>query len=797
MTHTIELKKVSKYYANENSVSMGFARLDLKLDMGEFVAITGESGSGKSTLLNVISGLDNYDEGEMFVCGEDTTAYKTEDYERYRKTYIGNIFQDFNLVNSYSVYQNVEMVMLMCGKKASECKERITQLLELVGLTEYAKTKASKLSGGQKQRVAIARALAKDAPIIVADEPTGNLDSESAKIVMDTLSVISKNKLVVIVTHNYEQAEPYVTRKITMHDGRIIEDKYISHAGEKTAEGADDGRVPDREAVAEAGADSGAYTDEGVVSGENRDAGESLDEGADLDSIKDDMLLGSQLRLGIRNTFNLPSKFLLLFIVYFFVSSAIISQYASVKNNLHQREILGYSGQFVETSAKRAIISKSDGSAFTDDEIAWIAKQSNVDTIAKNDVSLDYPFDLYYGDTMTSATAAPVSQLKKSMLSMGRMPEADNEIVIYTTKNSITQQSIEDIGDSIIGMKASFMDFYGTGTRVVPDDAIIVGVVFDDSAEGMNWSGYDKIYVSDAIANELLVSAMSTLSKTTLDYNGTKQNFESGYAVVYSNANVPAGQVYIPEEMTGMYENSEAMNKPLSITVENARFTQSVSLKVGKVITKNNVEKSLGISKGNYELITSYVYVNPSDFASLYDRGNYQISVFMNDENKADALESTLNSKGYECLFIKDVLSDITGGFSFVLELLSMGALIIEFIILFYIAYAVIKLIMKSRNSYYSTLRILGASRRNTNTILRVELLAMMLIACAVDMILVVLINNSIIDATSLKNQLSYLKPLDYVVLVVLLITMSLLIAKRYSRKIFGKSAMNVYREEA
>ena len=791
MTHTIELKKVSKYYANENSVSMGFARLDLKLDMGEFVAITGESGSGKSTLLNVISGLDNYDEGEMFVCGEDTTAYKTEDYERYRKTYIGNIFQDFNLVNSYSVYQNVEMVMLMCGKKASECKERIAEMLELVGLTEYAKTKASKLSGGQKQRVAIARALAKDAPIIVADEPTGNLDSESAKIVMDTLSVISKDKLVVIVTHNYEQAEPYVTRKITMHDGRIIEDKYISHAGEKSVEGAVTGG--NRDAIESSGA--GANTGDGRTS--ERDVIESSDAGVDLDSIKDDMLLGSQLRLGIRNTFNLPSKFLLLFIVYFFVSSAIISQYASVKNNLHQREILGYSGQFVETSAKRAIISKSDGSAFTDDEIAWIAKQSNVDTIAKNDVSLDYPFDLYYGDTMTSATAAPVSQLKQSMLSMGRMPEADNEIVIYTTKNSITQQSIEDIGDSIIGMKASFMDFYGTETRVVPDDAIIVGVVFDDSAEGMNWSGYDKVYVSDAIANKLLVSAMSTLSKTTLDYNGTKQTFESGFAIVYSNANVPAGQVYIPEEMTGMYENSEAQNKPLSITVENARFTQTVSLKVGKVITKNNIEKSLGISKGNYELITSYVYVNPSDFASLYDRGNYQISVFMNDENKADALESTLNSKGYECLFIKDVLTDITGGFSFVLELLSMGALIIEFIILFYIAYAVIKLIMKSRNSYYSTLRILGASRKNTNTILRVELLAMMLIACAVDMILVVLINNGIINAPSLKSQLSYLKPLDYVVLVVLLITMSLLIAKRYSRKIFGKSAMNVYREEA
>jgi len=117
LSHTIELKKVSKYYAGEESVSLGFSRVDLNLDMGEFVAITGESGSGKSTLLNVISGLDNYDEGEMFVCGEDTAAYGTEDYERYRKKYIGNIFQDFNLINSYTVYQNIEAVMLLNGKR--------------------------------------------------------------------------------------------------------------------------------------------------------------------------------------------------------------------------------------------------------------------------------------------------------------------------------------------------------------------------------------------------------------------------------------------------------------------------------------------------------------------------------------------------------------------------------------------------------------------------------------------------------------------------------------------------------
>ncbi|MCR5047405.1 MAG: ATP-binding cassette domain-containing protein [Saccharofermentans sp.] len=212
---------------------MGFSRVDLDLDIGEFVVITGESGSGKSTLLNVISGLDTYEEGEMFVCGEDTTAYGTDDYENYRKTYIGNVFQDYNLINSYTVYQNIEAVMLISGKKRKECKERVNELIEKVGLSDYRNTKVSKLSGGQKQRVAIARALAKNAPIIVADEPTGNLDSVSAEAVMETLSAVSKDKLVIVVTHNYEQAEPYATRRITMHDGTIIEDKIINEAGTK------------------------------------------------------------------------------------------------------------------------------------------------------------------------------------------------------------------------------------------------------------------------------------------------------------------------------------------------------------------------------------------------------------------------------------------------------------------------------------------------------------------------------------------------------------------------------------
>src|SRR6056297_1079676 len=132
----IKLSKVSKFYSNHDTVSTGFSRIDLELNMGEFVVITGESGSGKSTLLNVISGLDTYEEGEMFVNNEDTSGYTTEDYEMYRKNYIGNIFQDFNLINSYTVYQNIELSMLLCGKKKNECKEKIDELIAQVDLTE-------------------------------------------------------------------------------------------------------------------------------------------------------------------------------------------------------------------------------------------------------------------------------------------------------------------------------------------------------------------------------------------------------------------------------------------------------------------------------------------------------------------------------------------------------------------------------------------------------------------------------------------------------------------------------------
>ena len=232
----IKLKNVSKFYYSKGVIASGFTKINLEFKMGEFIAITGESGSGKSTLLNVISGLDTYEEGEMYVNGEETSHYLEKDWEDYRRKYIGNIYQNFNLINSYTVYQNIELVLILNGSSRKEAKPKVLELISKVGLTKFKRAKVSKLSGGQKQRVAIARALAKDVPIIIADEPTGNLDKRSADSIIKLLSELSKDKLVIIVTHNYEQIGAYATRKITMHDGKVLEDKKLKEVDYKRPE---------------------------------------------------------------------------------------------------------------------------------------------------------------------------------------------------------------------------------------------------------------------------------------------------------------------------------------------------------------------------------------------------------------------------------------------------------------------------------------------------------------------------------------------------------------------------------
>lgn len=792
MSHTIELRKVSKYYAGEDTVSMGFSRIDLDLDIGEFVAITGESGSGKSTLLNVISGLDTYEEGEMFVCGEDTTAYGTEDYEIYRKTYIGNIFQDFNLINSYTVYQNIEAVMLLSGKKKKECKKRVLELIDLVGLSAYRRTKVSKLSGGQKQRVAIARALAKDAPIIVADEPTGNLDSVSAESVMETLAKVSTDKLVVIVTHNYEQAEPYVTRKLTMHDGKIIEDKTVapprlSSAEEYVADEPREGRVA-RAMKAEQDAEAGKRTAH-----------------AEPEIRPRKMRKSSELRLGVRNTFNLPAKFILLFIVYFFVSTAVLSQYATTKNSMHESDLLGSNPYFINSSSDRIIVKKADESSFTDADFAAVQNTPNIRSIVKNDLAIDTGVSFSLGDFYVEGPVMPASDIKASDITYGHMPENEYEIVIKLDDTSEAIMSMGDGGEEYVGQTVMLKDITQMQSYKFNKNISIAGIIVDkydgeDSDSGLY--GYSTIYVSDTVSNELLVSMMASMSKSELNFDGTRVKNEYDRAV-FPSSKVPDGSVYIFEEQTYFYEDEEAIGKDFSLKIKNRFFESEGKYTVDKVLTDKNCKELIGMSQDEYDRYYNCVFISKNDFNKLFDKGYYQISAYMDNEQDSEETLAALNGKGFTTLALKDSLTDMTGGYDAMINLMAYGRLLLEFLILFFVAYAVIRLIMRSRNSYYSTLRILGATKGNTDNILKVELVLMMIIAYGVDIVFVVLVNKGIIqqlvhnELKEVTKLLYYLTPVDYGILGGLLLLMSLLIANRYSRHIFTRSAMKAFREGA
>ena len=232
----IKLSGVSKYYKTATGVSEGMRNISLDFKLNEFVAITGQSGSGKTTLLNVISGLDSYEDGELFVNNLETSHYTVKEWEDFRAKNIGFVFQNYNVIDSYTVYQNVVIALEAQGYNENNKKERALELIDRVGLTSHKDQKTSKLSGGQKQRVVIARALAKNAPIILADEPTGNLDEKSGREIMQLLKEISEDKLIILVTHNFDEAKDYVTRNIVMSDGNIKEDKIIGESKIKSEE---------------------------------------------------------------------------------------------------------------------------------------------------------------------------------------------------------------------------------------------------------------------------------------------------------------------------------------------------------------------------------------------------------------------------------------------------------------------------------------------------------------------------------------------------------------------------------
>ncbi len=232
----LKLKKITKDYIVGDNMVSALKGIDIEFRESEFVSILGPSGCGKTTLLNIIGGLDRYTDGDLNICGRSTKEFRDSDWDTYRNHTVGFVFQSYNLISHQSVLSNVELALTLTGVSRKERRARAAAALEKVGLGDQLNKKPNQMSGGQMQRVAIARALVNDPEILLADEPTGALDSETSLQIMELLKEISKDRLVIMVTHNPDLAEKYSTRIIKLFDGLVTDDSNPYSAADETAD---------------------------------------------------------------------------------------------------------------------------------------------------------------------------------------------------------------------------------------------------------------------------------------------------------------------------------------------------------------------------------------------------------------------------------------------------------------------------------------------------------------------------------------------------------------------------------
>ena len=730
----LKLENVSKIYYTNGIVATGISKVNLELNIGEFVVITGESGSGKSTLLNVISGIDSYEEGEMYINGKETSHYTEKDFEEYRKKYIANIFQSFNLINSYTVYQNVELVLLLNGYKRRQIKKKVLDIIDKVGLTKFKNTKVSKLSGGQKQRVAIARAIVKDTPIIVADEPTGNLDTKSAYEIIELLKNVAKDKLVVIVTHNIEQVEKYATRIIKMHDGRMIQNTEIKNINE-------DSKITQ-------------------ASGKN-------------------ITIPNQYRLGIRNTFNIFSKFILLFIVFTFMSVAFLAEYSAFKLVEHStEESSGYSANLRDISKERILINKQNREPFTEDDYNKIKQLSNIDYIVEDDISLDTEFILRNDTLNTYGYIKDINNFKGN-LDIGRMPENNDEIILKANKDDYT---ITQMLDATLNSEFSLQKSYREGDTI--KTVKIVGIQYNE-----NNTIYDRTFY---VSNEVKKLVRSYVHN---QYSDMKTLLNDKYVqyTIETSENVEPGTAIVNDDLKYQFKNNRIINQNVNISVSNIYYEDNIDLTITKTFTKSNLKKLTGYT--DYSYYQNAIIINPDDYNSLYDKPSYQSSVYVKDASIIDQTMSELENLGLKPKKATDFKVEYENE-SQIVKIFKVVVTIFVIIVVFFISYLIISIILKSRNIYYTTLRMLGATSKSTRKILNIELFINSTLSYLMVLTFGYLVKQDIIKIEFIANLIKYITLNECILMYLILFVVTQLIARKFAKKIFKSSAMNRYNEE-
>lgn len=670
----IILKDICKSYYSETTVTQALHRINLSFSEGEFVAITGESGSGKSTLLRIIGGTDAFDEGEMFVDGETTSQYDEEEWEEYRRNEIGYVFQDYSLLGHYSALANVMSALLVMGIRQEQAEEIAAEYLEQVGLKGYENQKASKLSSGQKQRLSIARALAKNTGIIVADEPTGNLDSETGEQIIRLLRDLSKERLVIMVTHNYEQAEAYVTRKVRLHDGVVVSDVNVGQKQTEKEQG-------QQEKMKERPHDS--QVDVQASSG-------SL-----LCRDKNAAYFARMNRRGQKGRAFLFTAFLFVVSV---VSFLFIGELYFQADDIFTKE---YSeAAFKKKSQVRLVAKRNDGKEFTQEDIEKIGAVHNVEMVDSCDYANDINFYLEEGEDYRYAYGSEQSGLSdkefrivsflnkdkfvmstdcisKEDLKKGRMPESGREIVLYSSDERVLNSEIMCYFQAINIWGPN--EYYGQNLTVV-------GLLKEETSQ---------VYFTTELCNML---------SQRMDYG----EYHSGGQELYP---------MIAEELSGntakiSFKFYDRRNGLITGPVGKTLLNFDAFDKEGNVTgeSKGHMINVLSPEEEPHLMTQKMLEVSEEVFYQFYprERENRQASVYITSYAKTDSVIRQLKEMGYEAkstyrVSVTDYEEERVNE-----RLTILGISIIGLVVIFLAEILVLRSFMKIRIKDFQVLKFIG-----------------------------------------------------------------------------------------
>jgi len=752
----LTLKDIGKIYVSEGNVTVGIRGVNLSFDRGEFVAVTGKSGSGKSTLLNVISGMDSYEEGELYIDGQTTSHYLQPEWEEYREKYISFIFQDYNIIESFTVLQNVELALMHIEDKR-ERRARAMELIRRVGLSSHVKHKGSKLSGGQKQRTVIARALAKDSPIILADEPTGNLDSVTSREIIELLREVSKDKLLIVVTHNFDQVAEFATRHIRVFDGAVESDHVIR--------------------------ESERYDEQSVPFSERKKKAKPSKKEKNKKLFKNGMSLGKTIFTAKPRL----SLFLCLLMIIGTMGIFLITSFCGEASELFEPHYM------FNNIDGRVVLAKQSGETFTEDEVKELVKKHGAESYLRFDSLLDSGRNqivtLPVGDSSETHIYTTLNFVYGKDYGtdiVGRYPEKSDEVLLYLP---IYYQ--DEVGkDELIltDISVSRMNLKVTGVKYYYDNNLPAECLLTE--EGFRAATAIHYLVSNSNVKMSLTAA----SKDGKDV----QNFEINSFV--PSFDMESDKIYVESSMYGAFlKKNDPSKYDVSFNFNSVYYNYNYNY--GSNSTSITFEKTFGSeyftpSKPTVKDYSGYtqtdgiVIISDELLCSMAEEvlnGSYkQVSLFFADDKSAGIAAEKMQDEGY--IAVPSYTTYEPDAATVIMSILASIMLVFMWIIsIVFLAFFINLCSSRTLGAFKGDMAIMRSMGIQVKVI-RIAMYVRMMIALIPAFVLVVLTAVFIFTSPKFNEYFVYLYLWQYALIFIGMIALTVRTTSKQVKKLFDES---------